>query len=73
MRTPEEGAAGPVWAAVAPELNGRGGLYVENCAVSPFWAPPTPPGWQVTRASLDPERARALWDVAHRLVEETRL
>lgn len=71
MRNPDEGAASPVWAAIAPELDGRGGLYVEDTAVAPFWAPPTPPCWGVTSASLDPENARALWDVAHRLLEET--
>ena len=68
MRTPDEGAASPVWAAVAPELAGRGGLYIEDCAVAPRWAPPTPPGWGVTAASLDPDAARRLWDVAFPLI-----
>jgi len=30
----EEGAATSVWAAVAPELDGRGGLYLEDCKIS---------------------------------------
>jgi NAD(P)-dependent dehydrogenase (short-subunit alcohol dehydrogenase family) len=70
MRNPDEGAASVVWTAVAPELAGRGGLYVEDCAIAPFWAPPTPPGWGVTRAALDPDDARALWDVARPLIGE---
>ncbi|MCP1470274.1 NAD(P)-dependent dehydrogenase (short-subunit alcohol dehydrogenase family) [Sphingobium sp. OAS761] len=71
MRTPEEGAASPIWAAVAPELAGRGGLYIEDCAIAPVWTPPTPSGWGVTRASLDPESARLLWDAAWPLLEES--
>ncbi len=71
MRTPEEGASSPVWAAVAPELEGRGGLYIEDCEPAPFWSPPTPEGWGVTRASLDPVDARSLWDAAWPLLEET--
>ena len=72
MRSLDEGAASPVWAAVAPELSGRGGLYLEDCAIAPMWAPPVPPGWDVTRESLDPQAARELWDVAAPLLEETR-
>ena len=72
MRNAGEGAASPVWAAVAPELEGVGGVYVEDCAVAPFWAPPVPQCWAVTRASLDPEMARNLWNVAWPLLEETR-
>ena len=70
MRTPEEGASSPVWAATAPELEGRGGLYIEDCTPAPFWSPPTPEGWGVTRASLDPDDARALWNKAWPLLEE---
>jgi len=71
MRTPEEGAASPVWAAIAPELEGRGGLYIEDCAVASFWEPPIPECWAVTRESLDPAAARALWDTAWPLIVET--
>lgn len=70
MRTVEEGAASPVWAAIAPELEGRGGLYIEDCALAAVWEPPAPPGWGVTRASLDPDDARALWDTAWPVLKE---
>jgi NAD(P)-dependent dehydrogenase (short-subunit alcohol dehydrogenase family) len=72
MKTPEQGAATPVWAAVAPELEGRGGLYLEDCAVAPMWAPPTPPGWAVTAESLDPQAAAALWAIAEPMIERSR-
>ena len=68
MKTVEEGAATPVWAAVALELAGRGGLYLEDCAIAPIWSPPMPSGWGVTAASLDPGNARRLWDVAEPLI-----
>lgn len=37
--TPDRGAATQVWAAVSPELTGRGGLYLEDCGVSERVAP----------------------------------
>ena len=70
MKSPEEGAASPVWVALAPELAGRGGLYIEDCAIAPTWAPPMPPGWGVTAQALDPEAARALWVQAAELLFE---
>ena len=69
MKTPAQGAASPVWAAVAPELDDRGGLYVEDCAIAPFWEPPTPPGWAVTRESLDPDAAAQLWSLAEPMID----
>ena len=35
FKTPEQGASTSVWAAVAPELEGIGGLYLENCGEAP--------------------------------------
>ncbi len=68
MKTVEEGAATPVWAAIAPELEGRGGLYLEDCAIAPIWSPPMPSGWGVTASSLDPEAARRLWQTTENLL-----
>lgn len=70
MKTIEQGAASPIWAAVAKELDGRGGLYIEDCAVAETWAPPMPAGWGVAAASLDPENARKLWDMAQPKIAE---
>jgi len=35
--TPEQGAATSVWAAVAPELSGVGGQYLDACAIGRPW------------------------------------
>lgn len=37
--TPEQGAATQVWAAVSPELEGKGALYLQDCGVSDALAP----------------------------------
>jgi NAD(P)-dependent dehydrogenase (short-subunit alcohol dehydrogenase family) len=55
--TPEYGAATQVWAAVSPELAGRGALYLEDCHVSETVAP----------YAQDAEHARALWTLSEKL------
>lgn len=34
----EQGAATSIWAAVAPELQGIGGHYLEDCAIAKAWS-----------------------------------
>ncbi len=57
------GAATSVWAASAPELEGRGGLYLEDCGVA---GPKADPGAQYGYEAYarDPAAARALWDLS---------
>jgi NAD(P)-dependent dehydrogenase (short-subunit alcohol dehydrogenase family) len=55
------GAATTVYAATAPELDGRGGVYLADCAVSDEHAP-----W-----ALDPDPADRLWSLSERLVART--
>lgn len=61
------GAATSVWAATAPELDGKGGLYLEDCSVS---APVGTEG--VTTGYLDhavsPAIADRLWSVTEELL-----
>lgn len=69
-KTVEQGAATVVWAAVAPELDGHSGHYLEDCAIASTWTGPdddVPSGWVAARA-LDPERAERLWELSARLV-----
>ena len=65
----EAGAATSVWACVAPELEGEGGLYLEDCQVAAKreseeevegYAP-----W-----AMNPDTARKLWEVSERAVGE---
>ncbi len=60
MKTPEEGAATSVWAAVGLELEGVGGKYLENCAEAAPWTEAEP--WSgVLPHAIDPDGADRLW------------
>jgi NAD(P)-dependent dehydrogenase (short-subunit alcohol dehydrogenase family) len=54
----EAGAATTVWAALAPELEGKGGAYLQDCEVSKADA-------EWTR---DPDAAERLWKLSEELV-----
>lgn len=61
LKTVEEGTSTTVWAALAPELEGIGGLYLEDCSQ----ALPAEPGQKyggVWPWALDEEDAGRLWD-----------
>jgi NAD(P)-dependent dehydrogenase (short-subunit alcohol dehydrogenase family) len=53
------GAATQLYAATAPELEGRGGLYLEDCQIS--GVEPCPGGAGCAAYALDPEAAARLW------------
>jgi NAD(P)-dependent dehydrogenase (short-subunit alcohol dehydrogenase family) len=61
-KTPEQGASTSVWAAVGPELEGAGGLYLEDCAQAGT-ADTSLPGHGVWPWAADPERAERLWAI----------
>ena len=72
FKTLEQGASTSVWAAVAPELENKGGLYLEDCAISP----------QRTREELattmngflphaiDAKNAERLWNLSEELIKK---
>ena len=63
FKTTEQGASTSVWAAVAPELEGVGGLYLENCAEAELWTKDKP--WEgVMPHALDPVAADTLWTLS---------
>jgi NAD(P)-dependent dehydrogenase (short-subunit alcohol dehydrogenase family) len=65
-KTIPQGAATSVWAATSVELQDRGGVYLEDCAVAePVEAVVTS---GVATYALDPERADALWSLSESLV-----
>lgn len=67
FKTVEQGAATSCFAATAPELAGRGGLYLEDCHVAAVDdADDAPEG--VKSYALDPEAAERLWALSERLV-----
>jgi hypothetical protein len=67
FKTVEAGAATSVFAATAPELEGRGALYLEDCHVAAINdAPDALDG--VKSYALDPANADRLWEVSEKLV-----
>ncbi|GLW59404.1 SDR family NAD(P)-dependent oxidoreductase [Kitasatospora phosalacinea] len=65
FKTPSQGAATGLWAATSPLLDGRGGLYLEDCEVARAVAPDTPMDDGGVRAhAVDPEAAARLWDLS---------
>ncbi|MFN9927711.1 MAG: oxidoreductase [Phenylobacterium sp.] len=63
FKSTEQGASTSVWAALAPELEGVGGLYLENCAQAEPWTEANPFEGVLPHA-LDPEGAERLWAVS---------
>ncbi len=69
LKTVEQAAATTLWAATAPELEGRGGLVLEDCAEALPVGPDTHP-WSGYDANVaDPETARALWEYSLALLD----
>jgi len=68
LKTAAQGAATSAWAAVAPELVGVGGLYLENCREAEPVGPATV-AWEGWAAhARDPAAAERLWAATEALV-----
>ena len=63
FKSTEQGASTSVWAAIGDELEGVGGLYLENCAQALPWTKDNPVEGVMPYA-LDPEEAERLWAVS---------
>lgn len=68
FKTPEQGAATQVWAATSPQLEGKGGVYCEDCDISEP-APADGSFFGVKDYAIDPEQARRLWEVSAQLTQ----
>lgn len=67
FKTVEQGAATSVWAAVGKELDGVGGLYLEDCQEALPSDPARPYSGYMPYAR-DPQHAERLWKVSEELV-----
>lgn len=68
FKTVPQGAATTCWVATAPELDGRGGLYAEDCHIAAIDDEDRNGG--VRSYAVDPETADALWELSEELVGE---
>ena len=66
FKTPEQGASTSVWAAVGEELEGVGGLYLEDCAEAGPWTKENPVKGVMPHA-LDPDDADRLWAMSEEI------
>lgn len=67
FKSTAQGASTSVWAALAPELDGVGGLYLENCAQAGLMDPAVPYLGYMPYA-LDADSADFLWELSTSLV-----
>jgi NAD(P)-dependent dehydrogenase (short-subunit alcohol dehydrogenase family) len=67
FKSPAQGAATSIWAAVAPELEGVGGRYLEDCSIAKPWSSDSPFSGVMPYA-LDAGNARRLWAVSEELI-----
>ncbi|RRQ71661.1 oxidoreductase [Streptomyces griseofuscus] len=64
FKTPQQGAATQVWAATSPQLDGLGGLYLEDCDIA---EPAQDTREGVKDWAIDPEQAARLWTLSAEL------
>jgi NAD(P)-dependent dehydrogenase (short-subunit alcohol dehydrogenase family) len=69
FKTPEQGAATSTWAATSPILDGRGGVYCEDCDIAEVTVPgsPTARVAGVNPHAIDPADAARLWALSAEL------
>ncbi len=66
-KTVEQGAATGVWAAVSSQLDGKGGLYLEDCGIAELNdVPQAESGYRAW--AVDPMAAAGLWEKSEELV-----
>ena len=69
FKTPEQGASTTVWACVAPELEGIGGLYLEDCHQAIPYDPEISTLTGYMPYALNTDHAEQLWTIAEKLGE----
>jgi NAD(P)-dependent dehydrogenase (short-subunit alcohol dehydrogenase family) len=68
FKTIEEGAATTVWCAVSPQLNGKGGVYCEDCDIAAMVPADSKLNSGVRPWAVDKAAAEALWILSERLI-----
>ena len=65
FKTPPQGAATQVWAATSAQLDGLGGVYLEDCDIAEPAVDGATSG--VKNWAIDPEQAARLWELSAEL------
>lgn len=69
FKSVEAGAATSVWAAASPDLEGKSGLYLQDCRIAPMTDEATGDVGYASYA-VDPAAARRLWKLSEDLLGE---
>ncbi|WP_213814741.1 SDR family NAD(P)-dependent oxidoreductase [Glaciihabitans sp. dw_435] len=69
FKSTTQGAATAVWAATSPQLEGKGGVYCEDCDIAEFSVPDGPDARVrgVETYAVDSDSAERLWQLSARL------
>lgn len=68
FKTVEQGAATTVWCAVSPQLNGKGGVYCEDCDIAAMVAADSNLNRGVRPWAVDRAAAADLWTLSEKLI-----
>lgn len=68
FKTPEQGAATTVWAATSPQLEGRGGVYCEDCDIARLATPDSQRYEHVREWACDDGKADRLWSMSEAMI-----
>ena len=68
FKTPEQGASTTVWAATSALLDGKGGVYCENCNIAKLAGPDAPRYAEVQPHACDNEQAARLWTETEKML-----
>src|ERR1700688_2207054 len=67
FKTVEQGAATTIWAAVSPQLRGKGGVYCEDCDIAQLVPADSELNSGVRPWAADEAAAEALWTLSEKL------
>ena len=67
FKTIQQGAATSVWCATSVELNGKGGVYCEDCDIAEAVPADSLKGNGVRPWAIDPQNAKNLWQLSEKL------
>jgi hypothetical protein len=73
MKTAEQAAATSVWCATSQQLDGRGGVYCENCDIAIAVPAGSTEQLGVRPWAINPEFADRLWSLSESLTGVTAL
>ncbi len=64
FKSVEQGAATSIWCAVSPLLEGKGGVYCEDCDIAAAWSEGMPRYSGVRQWAVDTAQAQRLWTMS---------